>query len=91
MKLVEYGELNQTALMSACGLNLKKHKSIVDELEAKEFIKKGEQLLGKRVVTIYRPTHKGLEFCKNILEPYETMFPRRKDSEEERKHFLIII
>ena len=31
LKLVEYGELNQTALISFCGLNLKKHRSIFDE------------------------------------------------------------
>ena len=42
LKLVEYGELNQTALVSFCGLNLKKHKSIIDELELNELISKSE-------------------------------------------------
>ena len=29
LKLLEYSELNQTALVSFCGLNLKKHKPIL--------------------------------------------------------------
>ena len=33
LKLVEYSEMNQTALFSFCGLNLKKHKPIIDDLE----------------------------------------------------------
>ena len=78
LKLVEYGELNQTALISFCGLNLKKHKSIIDELELNELISKSETQVGKRVVTIYRPTQKGIQFCRSILEPYEKMFPRKK-------------
>ena len=80
LKLVEYGELNQTALISFCGLNLKKHKSIIDELELNELISKSETQVGKRVVTIYRPTQKGIQFCRSILEPYEKMFPRKKDT-----------
>ncbi|MDF2768948.1 MAG: putative transcriptional regulator, partial [Nitrososphaeraceae archaeon] len=34
LKLLEYSELNQTALVSFCGLNLKKHKPILDDLES---------------------------------------------------------
>ena len=29
-------------------------------------------------MVIYKPTRKGIEFCTNILEPYEKVFPRRK-------------
>jgi predicted transcriptional regulator len=79
LKLVEYGELNQTALVSFCGLNLKKHKSILEDIEANELIERREVTLGKRIVTIYRPTQKGVAFCRDILDPYEKMFPRRKD------------
>ena len=78
LKLVEYGELNQTALMSFCGLNLKKHKGILDDLQDNGLIVRNEITLGKRVVAIYKPTLTGMEFCKNILEPYEKIFPRRK-------------
>jgi predicted transcriptional regulator len=44
LKLVEYGELNQTALVSFCGLNLKKHKSILEDIEHNELIQRREQL-----------------------------------------------
>jgi predicted transcriptional regulator len=37
LKLIEYGELNQTTLVSFCRLNLKKHKSILDDLELDNF------------------------------------------------------
>jgi predicted transcriptional regulator len=76
MKLVEYGELNQTALVSFCGLNLKKHRVIFEKMELNGFIAKSETPLGKRIVTVYKPTEKGLDFCRSILEPYEKMFPR---------------
>jgi predicted transcriptional regulator len=78
LKLMEHGELNQTTLLSFCGLNLKKHKSILDELESNEFVGKDELPYGKRRIIIYKPTRKGIEFCTNILEPYERVFPRRK-------------
>ena len=80
LKLVEHGELNQTALVSFCGLNLKKHRCILDELQVNGFINKSELPFGKRIVAIYKPTQKGIEFCRSILEPYEKMFPRRKES-----------
>jgi predicted transcriptional regulator len=79
LKLVEYGELNQTALVSFCGLNLKKHKSILEDIEHNELIERRETTIGKRTVTIYSPTQKGMSFCRDILDPYEKMFPRRKD------------
>ena len=80
LKLVEHGELNQTALISFSGLNLKKHRCILDELEANGLIQKSESPFGKRMVIVYKPTHKGIEFCRSILEPYERLFPRRKES-----------
>jgi predicted transcriptional regulator len=82
LKLVEYGELNQTALVSFCGLNLKKHKSILEDIEDNDLIEKREVTLGKRIVTMYRPTQKGMAFCRDILDPYEKMFPRRKGEGE---------
>ncbi|MGH9857576.1 MAG: winged helix-turn-helix domain-containing protein [Acidobacteriota bacterium] len=79
LKLVEYGELNQTALVSFCGLNLKKHKSILDDLQQNGMIERIEKTMGKRIVAFYRPTQEGVAFCKDILEPYEKVFPRRKE------------
>ena len=78
LKLVEYSELNQTALATFCGLNLKKHKPILDDLEINELISRREIQSGKRIVTVYKPRQKGIDFYREILEPYEKMFPRRK-------------
>lgn len=83
LTLVQYGELNQTALVSFCGLNLKKHKSILTELEANGLIQNEERSMGKRLITIYKPTPKGIEFCKTILDPYETLFPRKKKNSDK--------
>jgi predicted transcriptional regulator len=84
LKLVEYGELNQTALVSFCGLNLKKHKPILDELEYNGLIERNEITLGKRTIAVYRTTQKGIAFCRDILEPYEKMFPRRIYEKEHK-------
>ncbi|GIU71133.1 MAG: hypothetical protein KatS3mg003_0612 [Candidatus Nitrosocaldaceae archaeon] len=78
LKLAEYGELNQTALLSYCGLNLVKHKQILDIMEKKMLISKKEEPWGNKKVIKYTVTPKGLEFCRKILEPYEEMFPRKK-------------
>src|ERR687885_1691658 len=86
LKLVEYGELNQTALISFSGLNLKKHRCILDELEVNGLIQKSESPFGKRMVIVYKPTQKGIEFCRSILEPYERIFPRK-----EKKEPVIIV
>lgn len=83
LMLVEYSELNQTALVSFCGLNLKKHKPILDELESNNLITSTERSLGKRIITIYKPTSEGIEFCRTILEPYEKLFPRKKGTGEK--------
>lgn len=85
LMLVQYGELNQTSLVSFCGLNLKKHKPILDELEVNGLISREERQLGKRMITVYKPTQKGLEFCRTILEPYEKVFPRKKAATEKEE------
>ena len=43
LKLCEYGEINQSKLMSYCGLNNVKHKEILDDLVWKELIKRMEE------------------------------------------------
>ncbi|MCS6768158.1 MAG: winged helix-turn-helix domain-containing protein [Candidatus Nitrosocaldus sp.] len=77
LKLAEYGELNQTALLSYCGLNLAKHKPILDNMERKGLISRREELYGNKRITKYKVTENGLEFCRKVLEPYEEMFPRK--------------
>jgi DNA-binding PadR family transcriptional regulator len=61
-------------------LNLKKHKPILDDLETNELISRRETRSGKRIVTVYNPRQKGIDFYREILEPYEKMFPRRKSN-----------
>lgn len=83
MMLTRYEELNQTKLLSYCGLNLSKHRGILDELERKNLIAKEEKSWGKKTITNYKITPKGLEFCKQIMEPYEDMFPRVEPESKE--------
>lgn len=76
--MAEYGELNQTKLLSYSGLNLAKHKKIIDELSEKGLIEKNENLWGSKTVLNYKITEKGRKFCQMVLDPYEEMFPRNK-------------
>ena len=78
LKLTEYGQLNQTSLLSYCGLNLVKHKDILNDMVQKGFISRTEEPWGNKKIIKYNVTEKGKEFCKRILEPYEEMFPRRE-------------
>jgi predicted transcriptional regulator len=84
LKLTEHGELNQTALLSYCGLNLMKHKDILESLEKKDFIKRTEQAWGNKKIIKFAVTQKGREFCKLILEPYEDIFPRKERHDQEQ-------
>jgi predicted transcriptional regulator len=82
LKLSDYGELNQSQLMSYCGLNNVKHKSIIDELVEKGLIIRFEESWGEQNRIIkYRVSEKGKEIARAIFEPYELLFPRS----EERK------
>jgi len=49
-------------------------------MEAKDLISRSQILVGRRPITVYKPTPRGVEFCNHILEPYEIMFPRRDSS-----------
>jgi predicted transcriptional regulator len=75
-KLYEYGELNQSKLMSYCGLNNVKHKEIIDDLVEKELIVRMEESWGSKTIIKYKVSEKGREILKEILEPYEALFPR---------------
>ncbi|MFZ1076277.1 MAG: winged helix-turn-helix domain-containing protein [Nitrosotalea sp.] len=84
LKLTEFGELNQTNLLSYCGLNLMKHKDILESLERKGFITRTEIPWGNKKVIKYSVTEKGLQFCKLVLEPYEEIFPRSEKHVREQ-------
>ena len=88
LTLGEYGKLNQTSLLSYCGLNLTKHRSILDDLELHQMISREEKIVGKRTITMYMPTPKGLEFCRSILDPYENLFPRKRQDNSTSKNKL---
>jgi len=89
--LAQYGELNQTSLVRYSGLNLKKHKHIINELEAHQMITRTVLQDGKRTVTIYKVTAKGMEFCRNIIEPYEDLFPRKTSTNNNKLSLLILV
>ena len=91
LTLSEYGALNQTALISHCGLNLKKHRNILDSLEENGMVTRFEEKAGKRTVTMYKATQKGLEFCETILDPYEDLFPRKSKNPEYDKTKLNLL
>jgi len=81
LTLSEYGELNQTKLLSYCGLNIAKHKEILEDMETKNLIERKEEPWGKKTIIKYKVSPKGNEFFKLILEPYEEMFPRSEGVE----------
>lgn len=77
LKLYENGELNQSKLMSYCGLNNVKHKEIVDDMLQKELIIKTEEAWGDKRIIKYKVSEKGRQILREILEPYEKLFPRK--------------
>lgn len=76
LKLYEYGELNQSKLMSYCGLNNVKHREIIEEMVKKEIILRTEEAWGNKTIIKYRVSEKGRQILREILEPYEEFFPR---------------
>jgi predicted transcriptional regulator len=81
LKLAEHGELNQSKLMSYCGLNNVKHKGVVDELVDKGLILRSEEPWGNKKIIKYRVSEKGSTLAREILEPYESLFPRGEDKQ----------
>jgi predicted transcriptional regulator len=78
LKLSDYGELNQSKLMSYCGLNRMKHKTILDEMTEKGLIMRFEEEPwgNKKTIIKYKSSEKGRAIFQEILEPYELLFPR---------------
>ena len=82
LKLYEHGEINQSKLMTICGLNNVKHKGILDDMVKKNLITRKEEPWGNKVIIKYVVSEKGRDILKQLLEPYEELFPR-KESEDE--------
>ncbi|MDQ4074293.1 MAG: hypothetical protein M3162_08335 [Thermoproteota archaeon] len=78
MKLCEYGEINQSKLMSYCGLNNVKHKEILDDMVKKDLINRMEESWGNKIIIKYKVSQKGRMILDEILAPYEELFPRNE-------------
>jgi predicted transcriptional regulator len=76
LKLYDHGELNQSKLMSYCGLNNVKHKEILDDMVKKGMINRIQEPWGNKTVIKYTPSERGREILREILMPYEELFPR---------------
>lgn len=85
LKLSEYGELNQSKLMSYCGLNNVKHKGIIDDMVQKGLITRFEEPWGNKTIIKYKVSERGRTIFQEILEPYETLFPRTEADKNEDK------
>lgn len=64
--------------MSYCGLNNIKHKEILDDMVNKGILAKSEEPWGNKTIIKYRVSEKGKDILKQILEPYEELFPRKE-------------
>jgi predicted transcriptional regulator len=82
-KLYEYGELNQSKLVSYCGLNNVKHRGIIDDLVEKELIARIEEPWGNKTIIKYKLSEKGRDILRQILEPYEALFPRSQRDDQQ--------
>jgi predicted transcriptional regulator len=81
LKLYEYGEMNQSRLMSMCGLNNVKHKGILDSMVSKEMIERREESWGSKTIYKYTISQKGRTLLEEILQRYEDLFPRNDTDE----------
>jgi predicted transcriptional regulator len=84
LKLCEYGEINQSKLMSYCGLNNVKHKEILDDMVKKELINRMEQNWGSKIIINYKISEKGISILNEILAPYEELFPRNEADDDKK-------
>jgi predicted transcriptional regulator len=82
MKLYEYGELNQSKLLSYCGLNSVRHKEILDEMVNSGLIVRMEEPWGNKTIIKYKASEKGNQILRQLLEPYEALFPRGNEPHE---------
>ena len=76
LKLFEYGELNQSKLISYCGLNNAKHKAIINDMVDKGLVTRAEESWGAKMIIKYKMSEKGRAILREVLGPYEALFPR---------------
>jgi len=68
--------MNQSKLMSICGLNNVKHKGILDDMIAKGMLELEKEPWGNKTILKYKISEKGIDLMRKILNPYEEFFPR---------------
>ena len=66
--------------MSYCGLNNVKHKEILDDMVKKGLLIKNEEAWGNKIIKKYKSSEKARMILRQILEPYEELFPRDETS-----------
>jgi predicted transcriptional regulator len=74
--LLRFGELNQSKLVSYCNLNNTKHMQLIRDLVKKGLIIKTVEKWGSKDLIKYRVSEKGNKVMREIMQPYEDMFPR---------------
>ncbi len=72
--------------MSYCGLNNVKHKEIIDDMAKKNLIERFEEPWGNKTIIKYKVSEKGRVMLREILEPYEALFPREGQREIYSDH-----
>jgi len=85
LKLYQYGEINQTKLMSYCGLNNVKHREILDDMVDKGLIVRRQEHWGDTAVIMYKASERGIKILRELLQPYEELFPRGTKNPEKEK------
>ena len=74
--------MNQSKLMSVCGLNNVKHKGILDSMVTKQMIERREEPWGNKTVYKYKISENGKKLLEDILQKYEDLFPRDDGDEK---------
>ena len=74
--------MNQSRLMSICGLNNVKHKEILDDMVEKQMLDRKHEPWGNKTILKYKISEKGISILREVLEPYEDMFPREDSNDK---------
>ncbi|MGI9566516.1 MAG: hypothetical protein ACR2LL_05825 [Nitrosopumilus sp.] len=68
--------MNQSRLLSSCGLNNAKHKEILEDMAEKGFLESKIEQGKNQSVLKYRISEKGIKILNEVFERYEMLFPR---------------
>ena len=68
--------MNQSRLLSSCGLNNAKHKEILEDMAEKGFLECNVVQEKNQSTLRYRISEKGIKILKEVFERYELLFPR---------------